>query len=71
MTDVVCASLDCKYNDENHFCTMDEISLSDHFIHTVWDGVQHLWRCKCYEESDVAKQIKELLMEALREGDAE
>ena len=67
MAKVVCASIECRYNDENNFCTRDEIILSDHSLHTVWEGVQHLWRCKCYEESDEAKRIKELWKEYFKE----
>ena len=60
---VICATVDCKHNDK-YLCTLDEISLSDHSIVTVWEGRQHFWRCKNYEENEQSKRIKEILNEA-------
>ena len=54
---VVCASADCKWCDEDNYCTAGEIHLNDMSIMTLWEGRQHLWRCKQYEMSDRAKQM--------------
>lgn len=57
MVTVVCASADCKWCDEDNYCTAGEIHLNDMSIMTLWEGRQHLWRCKQYEMSDRAKQM--------------
>ena len=55
---VICASVDCKYIDEEaNCCRLREIKLSEHYMHTVNEGFQHFWRCKQYEMSDESKRI--------------
>ena len=52
MPKVICAAVDCKYNDDKNCCTAKEICMSDHYIMTVWEGRQHFHRCEQYEMSD-------------------
>ena len=40
-THVECATIDCKYNNDC-VCVKKEINLSDHLIHTMYEGVQNL-----------------------------
>ena len=62
MTHVECAAIDCKYNNDC-VCTKKEINLSNHQMHTVHEGVQNLWRCKCFEKSEEAKNIEQMCKE--------
>lgn len=65
MTKVSCATIDCKYNNDC-VCAKKEINLSDHLIHTMYEGVQNFWRCKCYEKSEEAKRIEQMWKELLK-----
>ena len=64
MTKVLCATIDCKYNND-YVCAKKEINLSDHLIHTMYEGVQNLWRCKQFEKSDEARRIEKMWKELL------
>lgn len=59
MTHLLCASADCKWNGDDNYCTAEEVHLNDMSIMTMHDGRQHLWRCKQYEMSDMAKEFYE------------
>ena len=71
MTKVLCAAIDCKYNryydTDGSVCKKEEINLSNHQMHTVHEGIQNLWRCKCYEKSDEAKRIEQMWKELLKD----
>ena len=54
-----CATSECKYNDDHNQCTAHEVYLNDLSIMTVWEGRQHLWKCRQFEMSDDAKRICE------------
>ena len=64
ITHVECAAIECKYN-HDCVCTKKSINLSNHLMHTVHEGVQNLWRCKCYEKSEEAKRIEQQWKEIL------
>lgn len=57
---VKCAAIECKYN-KNSVCKAEKISLSSGRVHTVWNGVEDVWRCRRFELSEDAKRVKELL----------
>lgn len=57
MSKVICASAECKYNADDNSCTCDEVYLNDLSIMTVWEGRQHLWRCKSFEENEHFKEV--------------
>ena len=57
-TKVVCATLECKWNDDG-VCELKKIELQWNSVVTLWDGRQEFNRCKMYEESDDAKRIRE------------
>ena len=59
MPKVICASLDCKYNGKGYQCTAKKITMSEHYMLTVNEGRQHLWRCKQYEKSEEVEQFEE------------
>ena len=46
MSEITCAAIDCEHIDDMNCCRLKEISLSEHYIHTVHEGLQHFWRCK-------------------------
>ena len=61
---VKCAAIECKYN-KNSVCTAKKISLSSGRVHTVWNGVEDVWRCGAFEMSLDAKRVRELLAEIM------
>lgn len=65
MTKVSCAAIECKYNNDC-VCSKKEINLSNHQMHTVYEGVQNLWRCKQFEKSDEARRIEKMWKELLK-----
>ena len=62
MPRVKCASVDCKWNNDNNMCiygrTGHTMLISDCYVSTVHDGRQHFHRCKAYEKSEVAQQLE-------------
>lgn len=64
MSKVICAAVECKYN-KNAICKKREINLAAGNISTVHEGRQDVWRCKMYELSDFAKEIREKLKKVL------
>lgn len=67
MSKITCTAIDCKHIDDMNCCRLNEINLSDHYIHTVHEGLQHFWQCKQHETSEEAKRIEELFMKLLKE----
>ena len=65
MTKVSCAAIECKYNNDC-VCTKKEINLSNHLIHTTYEGVKDFWLCKCFEKSEEAKRIEQMWKELLK-----
>ena len=68
MTKIVCAAVGCKYNDDDNVCTAPKVAMSEHSIMTLYDGRQHFWKCKQYEESGFSKAIKEQFAEMMGGG---
>lgn len=64
-THVECATIECKYN-HDCVCTKKSINLSNHLIHTMYEGVQGFWRCKDFEKSEEAKRIEQMWKELLK-----
>lgn len=64
---IICASSDCKHLGINNRCLLSNVTLSEHYMHTVNEGLQHFWRCKRYEQSAESKRIEELFMKLLKE----
>ena len=58
---VLCATPECKWCDEDYYCTAEEVHLSSTSIMTVWEGRQELWRCKQFEMSERARAVKEFV----------
>lgn len=67
MSEIICAAIDCEHIDDMNCCRLKEISLSEHFIHTVHEGVQHFWQCKQYEKSEETKRLEEKFIKLLKE----
>lgn len=61
MPKVYCATIECKYWKDNNTCGAKEISLSDHSVMTLYDGRQHFHKCKSFEESEEAAEIRRFL----------
>lgn len=60
MPRVKCASIDCKWNNDNSMCSYKGILLlNDSYYHTTNEGRQHFHNCKMYEKSESAKLIEE------------
>ena len=66
MSKITCAAIDCEHIDDMNCCRLKEISLSEHYIHTVHEGLQHFWKCKMYEKSEQTKRLERMFMECLR-----
>lgn len=67
MSKIICASSDCEYLGINNRCLLSNVTLSEHFIHTVHEGLQHFWRCKQYEKSEESKRLEEQFTKLLKE----
>lgn len=69
---VICAAVDCEHiDDEAHCCRLKRIVLSEHYMHTVNEGLQHFWRCKQYEQSAESKRLEEEFKKLLKEQGVE
>ena len=60
MTKVICAAVDCKFNSSDHRCKKKEITLTDNYVQTVYDGRQHFNRCKNYEYLPLDEFLKSI-----------
>ena len=49
MPTVFCGAIDCEFNNSKNKCTKKQINLSDNYVHTVNDGMQHFNKCKDYK----------------------
>ena len=58
MTKVYCADVSCKYVNDKGVCTQKKIGLGWSSVVTVNDGRQEFHRCKMYEESESAREIR-------------
>lgn len=67
ITKVTCMDISCKWND-GYRCKRKEIGLSWHQVATVHDGRKEYLSCKGYEESGVAKDIREFFERAQAKG---
>lgn len=65
MPKLFCGASDCIYNNNRNRCTAKEVSLNDLSVMTLWEGRQHLWRCKQYEMSEEAKKIEKMMKEVM------
>ena len=61
MTVLTCGALDCKHNGNKCRCDLNKVTMNEAYYHTVYEGLQHFWRCKQYEKSDEAKALEEQL----------
>lgn len=66
MPKVICAAIECAHMDENHHCQLKEVSLSEHYVHTVYDGLKHFWTCKMYEQSEQSKRLERMFKQYLK-----
>lgn len=65
MKEVICAAVDCKYNDENNQCLAENVILNEHYLHTKHEGLKHCWTCLQYKQSDRAKELEEKFADLL------
>ena len=56
-----CYNMKCKYCNIKNKCTNKNIILNFIGINTKYQGFKELLECESFEESDMSKQIKELL----------
>ena len=54
---VYCPCSECKHNGKNNKCTAKSITLSAHYVQTLWEGRQEFWKCKDFVMTEEAKQI--------------
>lgn len=72
-TKINCSCLDCKYCDDNYYCTQDKVSLVFCSIATVNEGQQDFLRCKQFEERDdkewlhLKECVKDMMGRAIHE----
>ena len=53
---VYCAEIECEHYSEDG-CTAEEINLTAGHMHTVHEGFRHVWTCRMFEPSPIAKEI--------------
>jgi hypothetical protein len=63
MPKVICAAVECIWNDVNNRCRAKEINLQDNYIMTLYEGRQHFNKCRNYEMSEESKRIMNELKE--------
>lgn len=67
-TKIYCASIECEYNDpETGRCKAKTVCISSHSIMTVYDGRQDFHRCKTFQLSEQARQMKEAIEKMFKE----
>lgn len=66
MSEITCTAIDCAHIDDYGCCRLREISLSEHYIYTVYEGLQHFWKCEMYEKSEQTKRLERMFIECLR-----
>lgn len=66
MSEITCAAIDCEHIDDMNCCRLKEIKLSEHYVHTVHEGLQHFWTCKMYEKSEETKRLERMFIECMR-----
>ena len=67
MPKINCASAECKYQDDNGFCTYEgTINLAVWGVKTVDMGYKWFHECKMFEESDEIKKIQKEFEEAMK-----
>lgn len=70
-TKIRCAASDCIFYDmESGCCTAKSISLGDAYIHTVYNGVQHVNTCRSYHLSPEVETLASQLKEVFAFGEA-
>lgn len=66
MSKITCAAIDCEHNNDCR-CKLNKITMSEHYVHTVYEGLQHFWKCEMYEEkSEETKRLERMFMECMR-----
>ena len=65
-TKIICAAVECKNNIDGK-CKLDRVHMGEWYVHTVYNGVMHLWECKQYEEmeDEFYKNAKEYIQRKL------
>ena len=63
-TTVLCGAIDCKNNRDN-VCCLSKINMGEWYVHTVYNGLMHLWECKQYEKDNALDYIMEKFKEYL------
>ena len=66
MTKIICASVDCKYNNDKNVCTAKKVSMSWQSVMTVYEGRQEYLRCNQYEMDEFSKQIHEEMQKYMK-----
>lgn len=61
MPKIVCAAIDCAYNDDNRCCTAKKVSLNEGHWHTRHEGFKQFWICKNFKKSVDAKRMERIL----------
>lgn len=63
MAIIHCSNIKCKYCNDKYKCTNKKVELNFVVINTINQGVQQLFKCKSFEESDLYKQAKKLIID--------
>lgn len=68
MSQITCAAIDCRHNGNKNKCLLNKVILSEAYYHTVYEGLQHFWRCKQYEKSDEMSAFEEQFKKLMGDG---
>lgn len=63
MAIIHCTNMKCKYCNNKYKCTNKKVELNFMGIHTAFQGFQELLKCTSFEESDLYKQAKILIID--------
>lgn len=63
MAIIHCANIKCKYCNDKYKCTNKKVELNFIGINTTYQSFQNLLRCTSFEESDLYKQAKILIID--------
>jgi len=59
MPKIICASVECRFNNDKNECTAKTVLLGAGNILTVWEGRKDVWNCQQFELSEESKRLLE------------
>lgn len=67
--EVICAAVDCKYNNDKNICTAKRVRLNTSSVMTIWNGREEFWKCGTFEKSQEAQELEAAIEKFLKESE--